>query len=223
MTHHPTPSSRDIILGRIRAALADVPRTPGTPDTSRIPRDYLDAHVPDDDPTTLTDLLATHLTDYRAHVHRTTTDQLPHTIAQLLTTHHTRTAVLPPGLPEAWLTHATTIDTTTDHNHLTAAQLDTIDTVITGCALAIAETGTLVLDASPDQGRRILTLVPDHHICVVHTPRQVVASLPQALPRLDPTRPLTWISGPSATSDIELDRVEGVHGPRTLDVILVSE
>ncbi|SEG89673.1 L-lactate dehydrogenase complex protein LldG, partial [Actinacidiphila yanglinensis] len=107
-------------------------------------------------------------------------------------------------------------------DELTTHQLDGIDTVITACALAIAETGTIILDAGPDQGRRRITLIPDHHICVVRVPEQVVDSVPQALPKLDPTRPLTWISGPSATSDIELDRVEGVHGPRTLDVLLVT-
>jgi L-lactate dehydrogenase complex protein LldG len=107
-----------------------------------------------------------------------------------------------------------------DSPDLTARDLDAIDAVVSSCALAIAETGTLVLDAGPGQGRRMLTLVPDHHICVVRCPEQVVASVPQALPLLDPTRPQTWIAGPSATSDIELDRVEGVHGPRRLDVIL---
>ena len=105
---------------------------------------------------------------------------------------------------------------------LTASQLDEVSSVISACAIAIAETGTIVLDGGPGQGRRMVTLVPDHHICVIRVPDQVVASVPQALPRLDPTRPQTWISGPSATSDIELDRVEGVHGPRTLDVILVA-
>lgn len=104
----------------------------------------------------------------------------------------------------------------------TTHDVDKVGSVVTGCAVAVAETGTIVLDGSPDQGRRRITLIPDHHICVVRVPDQVVSSVPQALERLDPTRPLTWISGPSATSDIELDRVEGVHGPRTLEVVLVS-
>ena len=109
-----------------------------------------------------------------------------------------------------------------DSAELTPRRLDEVHSVISGCALAVAETGTIILDGGPGQGRRLLTLVPDHHICVIRVPDQVVASVPQALEGVDPTRPQTWIAGPSATSDIELDRVEGVHGPRTLDVILVS-
>ncbi|MFJ3978560.1 lactate utilization protein C [Streptomyces sp. NPDC090021] len=103
-----------------------------------------------------------------------------------------------------------------------AQDLDRVDSVVTGCALAVAETGTIVLDGAPDQGRRRITLIPDHHVCVIRVPEQAVDSVPQALDRLDPARTLTWISGPSATSDIELDRVEGVHGPRTLEVVLLA-
>jgi L-lactate dehydrogenase complex protein LldG len=143
-------------------------------------------------------------------------------VARLLAEHGTRSVVVPEGLPEAWLTAVTGVELLRDAADLTPRRLDTVDSVVTGCALAIAETGTLVLDGSAAQGRRRITLVPDHHICVVRAPSQVVGSVPQAMPRLDPTRPLTWISGPSATSDIELDRVEGVHGPRTLDVVIVT-
>ena len=129
--------------------------------------------------------------------------------------------LVPPGLDEGWLA-ATEVTRVPDRAESTPAELDRVDSVLTACAVAVAETGTIVLDGSPDQGRRRITLVPDHHICVVRVPGQVVSSVPQALERLDPARPLTWISGPSATSDIELDRVEGVHGPRTLHVIVIG-
>jgi L-lactate dehydrogenase complex protein LldG len=219
-------TSRELVLGRIRAALADVPREERPAEAAAaVERGYQDRHVPDD-PRALLDLLAGNLADYRARVHRTDAAGLPATVARLLAERGTRTAVLPAGLPGPWLAEAARavpgLRLLQDDGGLTAARLDAADTVVTGCALAVAETGTLVLDAGPGQGRRVLTLVPDHHVCVVLAPGQVVASVPQALPRLDPGRPQTWISGPSATSDIELDRVEGVHGPRTLEVVLVS-
>ncbi|WP_342668333.1 LutC/YkgG family protein [Actinoplanes subtropicus] len=129
------------------------------------------------------------------------------------------TVVVPPGLPTEWLPPE--VEAVVDDG-LEADRIGAADGVVTGAAVAIAETGTIVLDASPDQGRRIITLLPDLHICVLR-PEQVVASVPEAVARLDPRRPLTWISGPSATSDIELNRVEGVHGPRNLHVILVAD
>ncbi|MFJ4876859.1 lactate utilization protein C [Streptomyces sp. NPDC088745] len=208
-------TGRDRVLARVRRALADAPEAPGPT------RAYATAHTPDD-PAAVLDLLHENLADYRAIVHRTTEGALAPLLARLLAEHGSTSVLVPAGLPDGWLseTGAARVE---DRAALTAAELDRVDSVVTGCALAVAETGTVVLDAGPAQGRRRLTLVPDHHICVVRAPSQVVASLPQAMPRLDPTRPLTWISGPSATSDIELDRVEGVHGPRTLEVVLLTE
>ncbi|MEU0040021.1 LUD domain-containing protein [Streptomyces sp. NPDC006333] len=212
-------SSRELILGRVRRALADVPRD-DTPYEQAVPRGYLRAHG-DRGVAQTVDLLAENLADYRALVHRCAAGELAATVAGLLAAHGSASVVVPAGLDETWLA-ATEVTRVPDRAEDTAADLDRVDSVVTGCALAIAETGTLVLDGGPDQGRRRITLVPDHHICVVRVPGQVVSSVPQALERLDPARPLTWISGPSATSDIELDRVEGVHGPRTLEVVLAS-
>ncbi|GGP32332.1 hypothetical protein GCM10010287_24890 [Streptomyces variabilis] len=208
-------SSRERILGRVRRALADVPPDEDAP----VERDYLREHGERTVEETV-DLLAENLADYRAVVHRTDSEELPHLIMRLLAQRGPQYVLVPPGLPPEWMSAA---DPTRVHDRAvsTARELDQVESVVTGCAVAIAETGTIVLDGSPDQGRRRISLIPDHHICVVRVPDQVVASVPQALERLDPARPLTWISGPSATSDIELDRVEGVHGPRTLEVVLV--
>ncbi|MCP3818258.1 LUD domain-containing protein [Streptomyces sp. A3M-1-3] len=208
-------NSRERVLGRVRRALDGVERH-GTP----LPRDYLPVHGNRSTAETV-ELLAENLADYRAIVHRTDEDGLPPLLARLLAERGSRTVLVPPELPHRWLSAAGLV-LVPDRAESTPAELDAVDSVVTGCALAVAETGTIVLDGSLDQGRRRITLVPDHHICVIRVPEQVVGSVPQALARLDPTRPLTWISGPSATSDIELDRVEGVHGPRALEVVLVG-
>ncbi|MGP8297376.1 LutC/YkgG family protein [Streptomyces inhibens] len=221
-------SSRDVVLARVRRVLADVPRGEG-PSDPPVPRDYHRVHGSRTTAQSV-ELLAENLADYRAIVHRSDAEGLPGLIHRLLVERGARTVVVPPGLDASWLDPAwrdassesgSDVTLVEDHTSSTPYELDAVDSVLTGCAVAIAETGTLVLDAGPDQGSRRITLVPDHHICVVRVPDQVVGSVPEALPRLAPERPLTWISGPSATSDIELDRVEGVHGPRTLEVILL--
>lgn len=157
------------------------------------------------------DLFAERVADYRAVVHVVT--DVPEALERL----RGKRIVAPAGLPAEWLVD----DVTWLHEPLTIEELDQADGVLTGCAVAIADTGTIVLDGGEAQGRRALTLLPDYHLCVVRQD-QIAGSVPEALGRLEPTRPLTFISGPSATSDIELDRVEGVHGPRTLEVLIVS-
>jgi L-lactate dehydrogenase complex protein LldG len=206
-------TSRDTILRRIHDALGPETAPPA------IIRTYArTGHL--DAPSTIT-LFADRVDDYRATVHRCTPDDLAATIARLVAP--AARVVVPPGLDDTWVQQlGNNTEVVRDDGTLSAAQLDTCDAVITGSAVGIADTGTIVLDASPDQGRRALTLVPDHHVCIVHT-RHIVQTVPEGLERLDPARPLTLISGPSATSDIELDRVEGVHGPRELDVILLQE
>jgi L-lactate dehydrogenase complex protein LldG len=170
------------------------------------------------------DLLADRLIDYRATVRRCAPDGLAAEIAAALTERGARKVVVPPGLDPVHLA-AADAEVTVDGQPETLgpAALDAMDAVVTGAAVAIAETGTIVLDASPAQGRRAITLVPDCHLCIVNAD-QVVELVPEAVARLATaaSRPLTWISGPSATSDIELERVEGVHGPRTLVVILAA-
>ncbi|MFF7047430.1 lactate utilization protein C [Streptomyces griseorubiginosus] len=209
-------NSRERILGRVRRALSDV-----SGEDAPVERTYLREHG-DRSVEETVELLAENLADYRAIVHRCTTADLPATLAGMLAARGAKTVLVPPGLEPSWLAEAEA-EQVPDRAESTPHELDRIDSVVTACAVAIAETGTIVLDGSPDQGRRRITLVPDHHICVVRVPDQVVSSVPQGLERLDPVSPLTWISGPSATSDIELDRVEGVHGPRTLEVVLVAD
>lgn len=203
--------ARDAILTRIREALGDGPTAVA------IPRDY-ERTLPAG--TAIAELFVERVSDYRATVHRTTAAELPATVAAVLAERGARRLATPAGVPDGWLAQSE-VERVGDDPPLSFGDLDGLDGVITGCAVAIAETGTIILDGGPDQGRRALSLLPDLHICVV-TASQVVGSVPEALARLEPTRPQTWISGPSATSDIELQRVEGVHGPRRLDVVFVE-
>jgi L-lactate dehydrogenase complex protein LldG len=213
-------TGRRTILDRVRRALADVPAGQVAYEHA-VSRGYVREHGSRTPEETVA-LLAENLADYRAVVHRVDAGGLPVLLARLLAERGASGVLVPEGMPAEWLA-ATDAEPVRDRAASTPYELDRVGSVVTGCAVAIAETGTLVLDGSAGQGRRRLTLVPDHHICVVRVPDQVVSSVPQALERLDPVRPLTWISGPSATSDIELDRVEGVHGPRTLEVVLVGD
>ena len=210
-------SAREEILARIRAATGDGAAPPPPS------RDYRTADHPDAlEGEALLELLVDRLVDYRALVRRATTAMVAATVVAALTERGARRIAVPDGiLPQGLDRLEPGIELVADDPPLTPAQLDKLDGVLTGCAVAIAETGTIVLDAGPGQGRRVLSLLPDYHLVVV-TAAQVVAGVPQAVARLDPSRPQTWISGPSATSDIELDRVEGVHGPRTLEVIVCS-
>ncbi|HEX6335641.1 MAG TPA: LUD domain-containing protein [Jiangellaceae bacterium] len=209
-------NARDEVLARVRTALRDRPQPPA------VVRDYRTADDTDGRrPDALVDLLAERLVDYRANVRRCSQDGIAAAVATALRERGVRRVVVPDGLAPEWLGAAAGVDFVADDPILTPADLDDLDGTITSCAVAIAETGTIVLDAGPGQGRRALTLVPDYHLVIVLSER-IVPSVPAALARLDATRPLTWISGPSATSDIELQRIEGVHGPRTLEAILVE-
>ena len=210
-------SARAEILDRVRAAHAAAP-PPDLP-YAGIERAY--RSTTDLDHEALVERLVDRLLDYKALVRNCGSDEVGATVAAALGERGARSVVVPAGLEPAWLERLAEVTVATDNGQLTVAELDAVDGVVTGCAVAVAETGTLVLDAGPGQGRRVVTLIPDYHLCIVRTD-QIVADVPQLVAAVDLTRPVTMISGPSATSDIELNRVEGVHGPRTLEVILVS-
>jgi L-lactate dehydrogenase complex protein LldG len=197
MVASPRVSARGDVLGRVRAALGPAP---AVPDVERF---------------------CERAGEYRARVLRTTADGLAATLTEACGARGTRRLVAAPGV--SW--DVPGVEVVTDDATAPAAALDGAGGALTGCALAIAETGTIVLDGSPACGRRALTLVPDHHVCVVLA-EQVVAAVPDAIAALAAGvregRPITFVSGPSATSDIELERVEGVHGPRLLDIVVVA-
>jgi L-lactate dehydrogenase complex protein LldG len=194
------------ILARIRGALGPEPRAPEVPRAYRaagsLPRDGA------------VELFCERVAEYRATVHRAAAADVAAAVREILG--QAGRVGVPPALAEL----GTVVD-----DGLEIADLDQLDAVVTGCALAIADTGTIVLDSGPESGRRALTLVPDRHVCIVRA-ADVVPSVPDAVAALAAAardrRPLTFVSGPSATSDIELDRVEGVHGPRILDVIVTA-
>ena len=204
-------NARDEMLGRIRKALSD------RPGPVTVPRDYDHTRELGD----VLTLLEKQVADYRAVVRRVREQDLAAEIESSLAARRVRVMVAPADVPSWWRVGEVVWSLDAPMSPLSNAALDRADGVLTGCAVAIAQTGTIVLDAGYAQGRRVLTLLPDYHLCVVHAD-QVVGTVPEALARLAPTRPLTFISGPSATSDIELDRVEGVRGPRNLEVLIVG-
>jgi L-lactate dehydrogenase complex protein LldG len=222
--------ARSQILGRIRAALADVPAPERVGDVPVV-RDYRRAdRRPHDE---LVTLFAQRVSDYRARVRRVSPRELPEAIAEACARPALRRVAVPLGLPDGWLAPGPPErwlpagGQLIRDQGLTATELDRVDGAITGCAAAIAETGTIVLDGGALSGRRALTLVPDHHICVVAA-GQIHGQIAEALAAVAPAvierrAPITLVSGPSATSDIELERVEGVHGPRNLTVLIVDD
>jgi L-lactate dehydrogenase complex protein LldG len=200
-------SARDEVLARVRSAIAAAPAL-----AQEVPRNYLTRS--DDGIDTFIDRLH----HYQAQTHRTVTSRLDETVRSILDERSVRRIAVPDGIPDGWIDH---VEPLRDDPPLDAQTLDEADGVITTCAVAIAQSGTIILDGGPGMGRRILTLVPDYYLCVVRAD-QLVGSLPEAIAKLEPTRPLTFVSGPSATVDIEMVRVRGVHGPRRLEVVIAE-
>lgn len=202
-------AARGVVLSRIRAAL-------GTEiGVVEVPRTYRQAGTVDGD---IVELFCARASDYLATVRQVGAGQLAAALAEACAERGSTRVVCAPRM-EGLLPKAEP-----DGTHIPPAALDACDAALTGCAFAIADTGTIVLDGGPTSGRRALTLVPDHHLCVIEA-RQIVATVPDAIAALEPAAlagsPITFVSGPSATSDIELERVEGVHGPRKLDIFVV--
>lgn len=216
-------TAKETILWRVRRATRDVPEDERPGDVP-VERGYRDRDESERDE--IVGRFAERVAEYKATVRRVREDELPGVIEETLRDRGVERLVVPPLLPEGWIPDG--IETLSDATRLrlTDEELDASDGTLTGCALGIAQTGTIVLDAGSAQGRRALTLLPDYHLCVVRE-EQIVGLVPEAFARLEATvknegRAITFISGPSATSDIELNRVEGVHGPRTLEVLIVG-
>jgi L-lactate dehydrogenase complex protein LldG len=215
----PATAARAEVVRRIRAALRDVPDSADPEIDTEIPRNYQHHRG---QPEGALARFRQRVADYRGSVETVADHAVAPAVQAALRRYRARRVGVPAGLPTEWVAfgdRAATLFTDTPQDPLSVADLDTLDAVVTGASVGIAETGTLVLESGALCGRRALTLVPDVHVCVVRA-ADIVDDVPAAIARLRPGRPLTWISGPSATSDIELDRVEGVHGPRTLHVIV---
>jgi L-lactate dehydrogenase complex protein LldG len=219
-------AARDEVLRRIKSALRDVPAGE-RPDDVPIACEYRQAGAAPR--AELVERFAERVAEYKARVQRIAPAELPGAIAAACAARGVRRLVAPADLPDGWAPAEVELQRDAgggiDDQPLTDEQLDSSDGVLTGCTLGIAQTGTIVLDGGPIQGRRAITLLPDYHLCVIRDD-QIVELVPEAIARLAPAvraerRPITFISGPSATSDIELNRVEGVHGPRTLEVLIV--
>jgi L-lactate dehydrogenase complex protein LldG len=217
-------SAKEEVLWRIRRAIRDVP-SEERPEAVPVERGY---HKRDTAPSEeLVERFAENVAEYEAKVRRVSEADLPEAIAEALERRGVSRLAVPPDLPAGCIPEGVEpLRDGANGRSLTNEELDNSDGVLTGCSLGIAQTGTIVLDAGEKQGRRALTLLPDYHLCVVRG-EQIVGLVPEAFARLgnvavEERRPITFISGPSATSDIELDRVEGVHGPRTLEVLVVG-
>lgn len=216
-------TARETVLWRVRRATRDVPEGE-RPEDVPIERGY--RKEGDGARDGVVDRFAAYVAEYEATVHRLEEAELPDAIGEILERRGLRRLVVPSGLPEGWVPGDVEVLHDDANTRLSNDELDGADGVLTGCALGISQTGTIVLDAGPGQGRRALTLLPDYHLCVVRE-EQVVDLVPEAFAKLEETvkdkgRAVTFISGPSATSDIELNRVEGVHGPRVLEVLIVG-
>ncbi len=202
-------SAREEILARVRGATTMAGRRAPAHEIPRRYRTRIDGGI---------DTFMARLGHYDAKARRVDPGELDAAVRSALAERGARRVVAPDGVPDAWLGE---VEPLRDAPPLDAQALDQSDGLVSTCAAAIAETGTIVLDGSEGMGRRILSLVPDYHLCVVRAD-QIVGSVPEAIAQLDPVRPITFISGPSATVDIELVRVGGVHGPRTLEVIVAE-
>ena len=205
------PPSRERILARIRKANAQ-----STFREPSIPRAY--DHASTKGSHDVLALFEDRLRDYDAGVFLARRDEIAHKVVEILAAAHRRRIAIPPAMPEEWL--AAGIDWLPDLE-LSFDALNGVDGVMTAATVGVATSGSIALQHGPAEGRRILTLLPDYHLCVLEA-AQVVETLPEAFARLDPTRPVTFFSGPSATADIEMTRVKGVHGPRFLDVLLIQ-